>query len=327
MNKHELARQYREKYGWDIPTAKLARIMYQDNKLLFKDSEHARLILHYIEGKTGKKMPKNIAHKVENRPLNPYNLPKSHKTDYTPFIMSKHNKVGIINDLHIPYHDNEAITLALSFFKAENIDALILNGDILDFHSLSSFEKDPNHRKFSEELDAFSDFMEVIKNELECKIYYKLGNHEERYNRFLFQKAHELKGINEFEIESLLRSRVSYPIEIIKDKRIIKLNGLNIIHGHEYKGGISTPVNIARGLYLKGKVSACQGHNHATSEHTEADMNGKIVTTWSIGCLCGLNPEYMPLNKWNHGFAIVDLDPNGKDYHFRNYRITDGKIV
>ena len=65
MNKHELARQYREKYGWDIPTAKLARIMYQDNKLLFKDSEHARLILRYIEGKTGKKMPKNIAHKLD----------------------------------------------------------------------------------------------------------------------------------------------------------------------------------------------------------------------------------------------------------------------
>ena len=74
-------------------------------------------------------------------------------------------------------------------------------------------------------------------------------------------------------------------------------------------------------------MSACQGHNHTTSEHTETDMNGKIVTTWSIGCLCGLNPDYMPLNKWNHGFAIVEMDENGEDYHFKNYRIFNGKII
>ena len=45
-----------------------------------------------------------------------------------------------------------------------------------------------------------------------------------------------------------------YDINIIKDKRIVKINSLNVIHGHEYKGGISAPVNIARGLYLKEGV-------------------------------------------------------------------------
>jgi len=107
----------------------------------------------------------------------------------------------------------------------------------------------------------------------------------------------------------------------------MKLNGLNGIHGHEYIGGISAPVNVARGLYLRGKVSAFQGHNHATSEHSETDMNGKIVTTWSIGCLSELHPDYMPLNKWNHGFAMVDLDHNGDDYEFKNKRIYNGKVL
>jgi hypothetical protein len=35
----------------------------------------------------------------------------------------------------------------------------------------------------------------------------------------------------------------------------------------------------------------------------------------------------MPLNKWNHGFAEVDLDPNGEDFEFNNKRIFKGKIV
>jgi hypothetical protein len=106
----------------------------------------------------------------------------------------------------------------------------------------------------------------------------------------------------------------------------MKLNSLNGIHGHEYVGAISPPVNIARGLYLKGKVSAFQGHNHASSSHSETDMNGKITTTFSIGCLCELSPAYMPLNKWNNGCALVELDENGEDFQFYNKRIYKGKV-
>jgi len=84
---------------------------------------------------------------------------------------------------------------------------------------------------------------------------------------------------------------------------------------------------VARGLFLRGKVSAMQGHNHSVSEHTESNMNGDIVTTWSLGCLCELNPAYLPINKWSHGFAMVDLSDNGKDFHVRNYRIHKGKIL
>jgi len=116
-------------------------------------------------------------------------------------------------------------------------------------------------------------------------------------------------------------------IEIIADKRYMKMNDLCVIHGHEYVGGISAPVNPARGLFLKGKVSCIQGHNHQTSEHTEPTMTGKMVTTWSLGCMSELHPAYMPLNKWNHGFAVVDLDDNGLDFEVRNKRVLKGKVL
>ena len=87
-----------------------------------------------------------------------------------------------------------------------------------------------------------------------------------------------------------------------------------------------SPVNIARGLFLKAKVSAMQGHNHQTSEHTETDMNGRITTTWSVGCLSELHPMYMPLNKWNHGFAFVEVQPDG-DFQVQNKRIHKGEVL
>jgi len=130
--------------------------------------------------------------------------------------------------------------------------------------------------------------------------------------------------VDEFELENIIKARAN-GITIIGDKRIIKANGLNIIHGHEFSTGFFSPVNVARGLFLRGKTSAIQGHNHQTSEHTESDMNEKITTTWSTGCLCELHPEYMPLNKWNHGFAIIDMIKGS--FEVRNKRIFNGKVL
>ena len=130
-------------------------------------------------------------------------------------------------------------------------------------------------------------------------------------------------GIEEFELENIIKSRVN-GIQMINGKQIMQAGGLNILHGHEFGQSVFSPVNIARGLYMKGKVSAIQGHNHRTSSHTEKNMNQKIVTTWSLGCLCELTPEYLPINQWNHGFAMVDLD--GGEFHVRNMSIYKGKV-
>ena len=330
MNKSEVAKKYRSQYGKDMPNLKLARIMYNENKLLFKDVEDARSKLRYIEGKDGDKRRKQVAGSEfvldTPRSYNPYKLPSSEETEYTPFIIKGYKKVGIMTDVHLPYHNMIALTEAIRYLKAEKVDAVLLNGDIIDCFQLSRFMKDPKKRDFKYELDCLKLFFDILNKELNCKIFFKIGNHEVRYQHFLLQKAHELIGIEDFEFSNLIKSR-ERGIDIIDSNRFMKLNDLNGIHGHEYIGGVSAPVNIARGLYLRGKVSAFQGHNHSSSEHTESNMDGKITTTWSIGCLSELHPAYMPLNKWNHGVAMVELDSNGIDYQFHNKRIFKGKIL
>ena len=328
MKKADIARDYRIKYGNNMPTLTLARIMYNENVEAFMSVDHARTTLRQIEGKSGIKMRNTIKDKslymTEERPKNPWKLPESEETKYEPFYI-KEKKIAVLSDVHIPYHSIDALSAALDFIQAEKPSAILLNGDILDFYQLSRFGKDPRKRSVAHELQAAREFLDVLA-QFGAKIYYKIGNHEERYQNYLMMKAPELLGVQQFELQHLLGLN-ERGIELIGDKRIIKANDLNIVHGHEFGQSIFSPVNVARGLFLRGKVSAMQGHNHQTSSHTETDMNGNIVTTWSLGCLCELNPAYLPINKWNHGFAIIDLHEDLVNYEVRNYRIHKGKIV
>jgi predicted phosphodiesterase len=305
--------------------------VYKAEKLSFKDERDAYDTLRYIEGKKGdakrKSVEKTEFFKKDPRPYNPYKLPKSDQRKYKPYLIRGIKMLLVLSDIHLPYHDVPALTAAIKFAKGYKIDGILLNGDTLDFFGLSRFVRDPGKRDFAGELQMFKDIIAILKKEFPgAKIILKIGNHEERYMHFLWTKASELDGVDEFKLESILKTRAN-GITIIGEKRVIKANGLNIIHGHEFSHGFFNPVNVARGLYLRAKTSAMQGHSHASSEHTEPDLNQKITTTWSVGCLCELHPQYAPINKWNHGFAIIDLHANGKTFEVTNKRILNGKVL
>ena len=330
MTKSKIAREWRTKHP-DMPTLKLARIIYAKDSVAYKSIEDVRSTLRYIEGKQGIQAKACIKDKSfvkdEERPKNPYSLPTSDETKYEPYVLKGHKRLLLLSDIHVPYHSVDALTAVFDYAKKNKPDAILLNGDTLDFFGLSRFCKDPRKRHFAAELQAFKELIDVIKKNFPlAKLYFKVGNHEERYMHYLWMKAGELVGVEEFELERIISSRAN-GITIISDKRIIRANELNIIHGHEFASGFFSPVNVARGLYLRGKTNAIQGHNHQSSEHTESNMNGKITTTWSTGCLCELHPEYMPLNKWNLGFAMIELDTNKRDFEVKNMRIVNGKIV
>jgi len=310
------------------PKLKLARIIYNENKLSFTNVETVRSIIRTLTGSCGAKRIKEAdAALIEDseRPRNPYNIPKSDETIYEPYHLEGERILGLF-DIHFPYHSISALTGAFNWAKKRNPDTILFGGDSLDCHQLSRFVRDPKMRHFADELNGFGELVEAIRKAFpKAKLVFKEGNHEERYNNFLYTKAKELSGVEEFKLENLIRKRAA-DIEYIGDKRIIKAGDLNIIHGHEFSGGVFSPVNIARGLFLKAKVSAIQGHNHQTSEHTETNMNEKITTTWSVGCLSELHPAYMPLNKWNHGFAFIEVDKAG-EFDVQNKRIHKGEVL
>ena len=318
----------------NMATMTLARKIHNENPELFTNVENVRSLIRYRRGTLGSF--NRAKHKIEevtyaeqanmNNIPNPFHLPDSDETEWEPFILPKlAKKVLILSDIHVPYHNIKAITLAIQYAKERKPDAIVFNGDTLDMYALSRYEKDPRKRSFSQELEACRQLLGVFKNEFPgIPFYWKQGNHEERYESFLRIKAPELLDVSEFRLDVLLRFG-EIGCTLIADKRKIMAGKLPIMHGHEFGRSVFSPVNPARGYYMRAKTSVIAGHNHQTSEHSESNLHGEVVTTWSTGCLCELHPLYMPVNKWNHGFAFVTVDEDG-GYEVDNVRIVKGKI-
>jgi predicted phosphodiesterase len=236
-----------------------------------------------------------------------------------------HRKVLVLSDLHIPYHDLPAIETAIDYGFKSGIDGIYLNGDVIDFAKISKWEKDPAITSAVVEVGMARNFFEGIAN-LGLDVYYKLGNHEERWERYILQNAPELHGLDGLQLKKAL-GLDDFEIELIDSKQVAKFGKLNVIHGHEFGDSIFSPVNPARGLFNRGKASVLAGHNHQTSEHQESNLDGSPIVCFSTGGLCDLRPAYRPFafTKWNHGAAIVEIEEDG-NFSVENFRIENRKV-
>lgn len=325
INKAELVRKTIKEFTTDqgvkYSKKKLSEIIYKRHPDLFTSAEHARNIVKKVTGSGGERANKEYK-QIEWKGLI---LPEPEKEDYTK-VQVDQKRIAILSDIHFPYYDKKALDSALKSSFNFSPDCIILNGDIIDVYHLSSFEKDPKKRSFSYELSMLKNFFEQLRSKFpKTRIIFKSGNHDDRYERFILNRIPELIDLNFLSLENVIEAK-NWGIEVVKNKRVIKIgNSLNVIHGHELRAGIISPVNIARGFFLKTKVSTLGGHHHRTSEHIEHDLNGQFIGCFSTGCLCGLTPQYMPINSHNHGFALVEN--YGAEFHVRNLKIIDGKVL
>ena len=158
-----------------------------------------------------------------------------------------------------------------------------------------------------------------------AQILYKIGNHEDRMERFLVKNAPVFLGVPDFEVAELLKFR-DMGIELVKSLQLVRFGKLPVYHGHELPQGISSPVNPARGLWMRVQETCVAGHWHRVSEHTEkTGISDKISSCWSLGCLCDMKPDYASVNRWSAGFATVETDKGG-EFEFHNKKIIQGRV-
>lgn len=309
----------------------LARMLLKENPLLFDNIESARNSIRYASGtigdiNRGKSILKELHENKKDMKDNIWGLRDELHNDFTPYVIPKsQKKIGVISDIHLPYQDNRALTLALDYIKEKECDTIVINGDLIDFYQASRFVRNPGQRDLKFELDYAREFLKTLRDNFpKSLIIYKTGNHEDRWRNFLMLKAPEIFNMSEFRLDVILQLN-EIGVIFVDDKRLIKAGKLNIIHGHEYHGAYS-PVNPAKAYHTKANANVIAGHNHQSSEHISKDMNDDISGAWSLGCLCELHPLYMPLNKWVHGFATVDVNKDGS-FRVINKMIIDGEII
>lgn len=329
--KGDVVKEYLKRF----PTAHsktLANLIYKENRSLFKDAEQARRVVRHYRGSAGSLNRKTIRDKTffkpGKKPANLFGLPDARQVpEVEDFIFpyKTTNNVLVICDLHPPFHDVAALEAAINFGLQRNVNGVVILGDGIDAHALSKFIVDPRKRDFPAEVEINKDVYSIIRREFKkALMIYKKGNHCYWYDKYLMVKAPELLGLPNYSFETTF-GLSDNDITVVGDKQVIIAGKLAMLHGHEYKG-VKVAANAARGLFLKALENTICGHWHITSEHTVQTFRGNITAAWTIGCLSSLRPEYLPINQWNHGCAIVEFEDIGT-FRVDNRKIYKGKIL
>ena len=305
-----------------LPTQTIARYILHNYGAFFDGSlENIRHSLRYRLGADGSKMRernKNIIKRPEIK------MPVTWRRQRPPYKL-KPGLWLVLSDTHIPFHEPKPIEAAIKYGQEKQATGILFNGDMQDCAAVSYWPS-AIKRDFDKEIEATIDFLDFLEQELPVPIVYKPGNHEYRLPRLFASKVPDLIGVPLQAMDTVLGLE-SRGIEFLDYHQIVYAGKLPIIHGHEIMA-ISRAVNPARGLFMRTKSWSACSHCHSTSEHSERNIQGNYLTTWSFGCLSDLNPDYCSVaSPWNWGFGMINVEKSGQ-FVVENLRILpNGKVV
>ena len=221
-----------------------------------------------------------------------------------------------ISDTHIPYEDKKAIEVVLKFLKDFQPDYILLGGDLIDFYSISKFNKDPKRAlETQDDLDKLYEFLKKIRDICPNSIilYFK-GNHENRLRTYKWTKCPELAYLRCLTPEKLFRLA---ELDIQWIEKRWQYGKLWFMHGSK--------LSVHSGDSARKNRDDCgtnvvHGHSHRTGKSNLTNLGGN-AGGWESGCLCDLNPEYIEgVANWQHGLTVVQ-DFGGKIFHTDNIDI------
>ena len=207
----------------------------------------------------------------------------------------------IANDFHGPFRDRLACRLLFGFIAREKPDKIILDGDVVDFYSISKFLKDPGRKDdLQDELNDCYNFLFDLRELVgDTPIIYIEGNHEARLVKYLRSKAPALATLDALKIEKLLGFE---ELNITYEEDGVWLGDLFVYHGSlvRTKAGYTAHAEL-----LKNGCSGISGHTHRDGKAPVRHRGGQLCW-WENFCMCDLSPEYVKgIANWTQGWSMV----------------------
>lgn len=245
-----------------------------------------------------------------------------------PTIYKKAKVEIAIADFHVPFHDEQTVSLILDRIRDVSPSIVVICGDLIDFYTISRWKKDPNKLTFDQEIDATREILDRIRDVCPTATkYYIQGNHEERFESYLLTEAPALYG-KYLSLQSLLGisdfQYINVKQLVVDTGKPFNINGLYHLHGHELVGSGYSAVYVARKMFNKTFENILFGHYHKVDTFVKRKFNMDVVTSASLGCACQVTAEYMPINDWSQGFAEVFHYDNS--FHINNRTIVNNRI-
>lgn len=230
----------------------------------------------------------------------------------------KSRLVMVLPDLHVPHHDPAALGCVLKAYEALRPEEVVVLGDWLDCEAFSSHPRSSMgeliaHRFIDNEVAECVEILDSLQK-YRNHLAFVEGNHEQRVERWAAALGNDLgKSLYELISPAHLLSKgrsnftwVGYTSELAHYEIAPDLWAL---HGWSFAKNAAR-IHLDRAI----TVSIVYGHTHRQQSESRRDpATGRILKSWSPGCLSKLQPIYrqnMPTT-WVHGFSLVYVGESG----------------
>jgi predicted phosphodiesterase len=230
---------------------------------------------------------------------------------------------AVLSDIHIPYHDKSALAVAIKYIEDLQPDQIVLNGDIVDFYSVSKYQKDPMRiDTLQSEIDETRAFLGLLrKQHPNAEITFIRGNHEERLEKFLIDRASALTSLRCLSLDDLF-GLSEFNIKFVDTG--IAIGKLDITHGEVAR---TLPGSSVRAHFERTHRSTLIGHVHRLNINRMRDAYGTHLLIEN-GCLCMLQPEYARMmTNWQQGFNVIEYSPKSGDFLVHQHCIVNGELA
>lgn len=216
-------------------------------------------------------------------------------------------RLWIVTDVHSPFEHKHAWSVVMDALAEFNADTFVSLGDFMDCLSVSHWSKDPSRAlSLKDEIEhAWRLLDEIEARTPGARRIYIGGNHEDRLQRYLQDKAPELFGL--IDIPKLLHLE-ERGWEYVPYKSDIQIGKLNLTHDV----GSAGRYNVYRALDTYQSPIAT-GHTHRLGYVVEGDATGDSQVSAQFGWLGDVDQvDYLHRVKarrdWSLGFGYGYVD-------------------
>lgn len=232
----------------------------------------------------------------------------------------------VCSDVHSLHCDPFARHCFMRAVEMVQPDVIVVNGDLVDFPSISSHPKLPGHfhLNLQQEIDWARDFLRDLRERAsDATIFYVVGNHEYRLVRYLADTAPalaslrslsfgELFGLDEFEVTLICRSNFLAPSQAQR-KADRAENWVVIADSYVATHGTSCTKFAAEKELQRFMLPGTSGHTHRPQVYYHNTLGTGGLSWMSTPMMChhsdGRDFVHGP-SAWNMGFGQFSILPS-----------------